>query len=66
MWLFLLFSKLNVESQKTWELKNEGTECLKFDELMAFLDNRVRFMEMLNDPISPKQLNVTGWDEPSK
>ena len=62
----LLFTKLEVDSQKAWELKNEGTECLKFDELMTFNDNRVRSMEMLNDPIPPKQLHVTGRDERSK
>ena len=63
MWHYLLFTKLDVDSQKAWELKNEGIECLKFDELMTFLDNRIRSMEMLNDPIPPKQLHVTGRDE---
>ena len=66
MWHYLLFTKLDVDSQKAWELKIEGTGCLKFDELMTFLDNRVRSMERLNDPIHPKQLHVTGRDERSK
>ena len=66
MWHYLLFTKLDVDSQKAWELKNEGTECLKFDKLMTFLDNWVRSMEMLNDPIPPKQLHITGWDERSR
>ena len=62
-WHYLLSTKLDVDSQKAWELKNEGTECFKFDELMTFLDYRVRSMEMLNDLFPPKQLHVIGLIE---
>ena len=64
MWHHLPFTKLDANSKKAWALKNEFTECLKFDELITFLDNRVRSMEML--PTPPKQLHVTGRDERSK
>ena len=66
MWHYLIFTKLYVDSQKAWELKNEGTESPKFDVLRIFLDNRVRPMEMLNDYIPLKQLHVTGRGERSK
>ena len=33
---------------------------------MTIIDNRVRSMDMLNDPIPPKQLHVTGRDERSR
>ena len=57
---------MDVESQKAWELKNEGTEILKFDDLMTFPHNTLRSMEMLNDSIPPKQLHVKGRDDRSK
>ena len=45
MWYQLLFSKMDPESQKAWELANPETECLEYTNLMNFLDLRTRFME---------------------
>ena len=57
---YLLFTKLDVESQNTRELKDERTECPKLDEQLTSLDNIIRSMEMLNDPIPPN--NSTSLD----
>ena len=45
MWHQLVFSKIDPESQKAWELANPGTKCLEYTNLMKFLDLRTRSME---------------------
>ena len=42
MWHHLLFSKMDKETQKAWERKNPGSDCLKFEDLLKFLGNKIR------------------------
>ena len=42
MWHHLLFTKMDKETQKAWERKNPGSDCLKFEDLLKFLGNKIR------------------------
>ena len=41
MWHHLLFTKTDKETQKAWQRKNSGSDCLKFDDLLKFLGNKI-------------------------
>ena len=45
IWHQLVFSKMDPESQKAWELTNPGTKCLEYTNLMKFLDLRTHSMD---------------------
>ena len=38
---------LNPESQKAWETANDGTEAVDFNQLVVFLDNRIRSLVLV-------------------
>ena len=60
-----LMTKMDVESQKAWELHNPGSLCLEFEKLLKFLDNRVKSLESIRPSTSKparennKQIIVT-------
>ena len=44
---FHFCENLDPEYQIVWETDNDGTEALDSDRLIVFLDNRVRFLEVV-------------------
>ena len=47
LWHFILSENLNPVSQKAWETANDGTKAVNFDQLMVFLNNRVRSLALV-------------------
>ena len=45
MWYILLVDKKDPVSEKEWEVRNPGSECLELEKLWNFLDNRVHSIE---------------------